>query len=107
MKTENKNVHKQTLRETAKEYVSPTTETIDKLDSFNIDIEVELVEYLDGSGKPFTVYETIIDEVKYRVPKTIIKQIQDYLHEKPDIKLVKVKKTGEGINSSYTLIVLE
>ncbi len=95
------------LNEVAKEYVAPTTETIDKLDSFSVDVDVVENEYTDSTGKTFTVFESEIDGVKYRIPKTVIKDLKLYLEENPKISKVKVKKTGEGLNSTYTLIVLE
>jgi hypothetical protein len=48
-----------------------------------------------------------VDDEKYRVPISVIQQLQVMIEDNPNLKKFKVKKTGEGKdNTRYTVIPL-
>jgi hypothetical protein len=45
-----------------------------------------------------------LDGEKYRVPNSVLKQLKVLLEDNPDLKKFKVKKSGVGLNTDYTVI---
>jgi len=43
---------------------------------------------------------------RYRVPTSVLSSLKAILEENPALKKFKVKKTGEGMNTEYTVIPL-
>jgi hypothetical protein len=62
---------------------------------------------VNQEGKEYVVMYILIDGEEYRVPPSVLEQLKGILEEKPDLKTFKVKKTGEGLNTKYTVIQLE
>ena len=90
-----------TLKETAKTYESPQTKNIADLDVVPVDLELKEekeVEY------PYSY--VMVDGERYRVPASVLKTLKEILSEKPEIKHIKVKKSGEGMKTAYTVIPL-
>ena len=48
-----------------------------------------------------------VDGEDYRVPISVIKALKTIAEEKPNLKFVKVKRTGEGMKTEYTVIPLD
>jgi len=48
-----------------------------------------------------------VDDEEYRVPTSVLKSLKVILEDKPDLKFFKVKKTGEGLKTEYTVIPSE
>ena len=97
------------LGEEAKAYEAPKTHNIADLDEVSVDIEIlddEFEAVDEHTGKPKVVHQKviIIDDEKYRVPNSVLKQLKVLLEDNSDIKAVKVKKTGEGLKTTYTVI---
>ena len=95
-----------TLREQAMAYVPQQTKNIAELEQVPIDIDIVHATYQDKEGKDFEVNEVTIDGEKYRVPNTVISQLKTQLEERPDAQAFKVKKSGEGLKTQYTVILL-
>ena len=96
-----------TLKEEAKAYEPPQTKNIADLEVVSTDIEISEREYQDSEGKPFKIKVVTLNGEDYRVPISVLKSLKTILEEKPDLKHFKVKKTGEGLKTEYTLIPLE
>lgn len=96
-----------TIRQSALEYESPQTKNIAELDKVSVDLQVSEKEATNKDGDTFKYLVTEIDGEEYRVPKTVLKQLQAYLHEKPDMEYFKVSQKGTGMNTQYTVIALE
>lgn len=93
------------LKDYAKQFQPKETKNIAELDF--VDIETEI--YHDGKGvnkegKEFTYSYIMKDKVEYRVPNIVIGMLKDFLEENPKLMKFKIKKTGEGLMSRYTLI---
>lgn len=98
------------LKEVAKAYESSQTQNIADLEVVPTDIEVEDDEYeiTDNEGNTKTVHQKIFvkDGEKYRVPNSVLKQLKVLLEDSPNLQKFKVKKTGSGLNTDYTVIPL-
>jgi hypothetical protein len=44
---------------------------------------------------------------EYRVPDSVLKALKDNLEVNPKLGWFKVKKTGEGLKTNYTVIPLQ
>lgn len=97
-----------TMKEKAQNYEPQKTKTISDLGVFDADIETFLFEGTDKDGKTFT-YEYVQDEEgnRYRVPGTVFNQMKMFLEEDPSISHFKVKKSGEGMKTSYTVMPVD
>lgn len=48
----------------------------------------------------------VVDGMKYRVPGSVLGNLRAILEENKNLKKFKVKKTGEGMETRYTVIPL-
>ena len=49
----------------------------------------------------------VVNEQEYRVPATVLVEIQKIIKLKPQAKYVKVTSTGSGLNTSYAVEYVE
>ena len=96
-----------TIRQSAESYESKTTKNIAELKEVSTELDVKEVEYMDKNGEPFTLNIVEIDGEQYRVPASVLKQLKEILSEKPATTKFKVKKSGEGMSTSYTVVPLD
>ena len=94
------------LNEEATAYEPPQTKNIADLEVVMTDVEVEDRDGLDKENKKFFYKVVVIEGEDYRVPNSVLKALKAILEEKPDLKAIKVKKTGEGLNTEYTVVPL-
>ena len=96
------------LKDEAMAYEPKMTHNIAELERVSIDINVEDDEYevedKEGNLKTIKQKVTTIDGIKYRVPNSVLNQLKILLQDNPNIKYIKVKKTGQGLNTDYTVI---
>lgn len=97
----------ETIREKAKNYESKETKLISELEEVSTELEIQEVVYQDSDGKEFKVNEVMINEEKYRIPNSVLKQLKTLLEEKPDAVKFKVKKSGEGLKTQYQVMLLD
>ena len=91
----------------AQAYQPPQTRNIADLEEVQTDIEVEEREFTKEDGTTFKLKVVIVDGNDYRVPTSVLKSLKAIREEKPELKKFKVKKTGEGLKTEYTIITLE
>ncbi len=97
-----------TIKETAKQF-EPKTATKNVADLSEVSTELELK---DGKGQnketgEAFVYKYIeVDGEEYRVPNKVIGDLKVILEENPNLMKFKVKKTGTGLETRYTVIPL-
>jgi len=96
-----------TIKDEAKAYEPPQTKNITELDKISVDLVVEEREYKTTAGKEFTLNVIVVDGEDYRVPTSVLKSLKAILEEKPELKFFRVKKTGEGLKTEYTVITLD
>lgn len=95
-----------TLKEQAKEYIPKQTKNIADLPQAPVDSELFDGIGTDDSNVEFKYKYLDINGEEYRVPNMVIGQIKDLLEVNPNLKFVKVKRTGEGLKTRYTTIPL-
>lgn len=93
------------IKETAEQYETTTTKNVADLEQFDVNMELYTYEGTDSDGAKFSYkYVEDKDGVRYRVPWPVIAQIKDYMEENPKQTLFKVKKSGEGLKTRYTVL---
>lgn len=95
------------IRESAENYVSPETLNIVELKAVSTEMDLKHKVVNEGTEDEFSYDYILVDEKEYRVPKSVIKQLQAQLKEKPDWVSFKVTKTGTGLKTEYSVIMLE
>jgi len=95
-----------TLKEEANAYEAPQTKNITELEKVSVDIVVEESEFNKSDGTTFTIKVVNIDGEYYRVPVSVLKSLKEIVKEKPEVKFIKVNKSGEGLKTTYTVIPL-
>jgi len=94
------------LKEEAQAYVPKQTKNIAELMKVSTELEVKDDEGTDSEGHAFKYKFIEQDGEQYRVPGSVLGQIKDLLEENPNLKNFKVKRTGEGLKTRYTVIPL-
>lgn len=94
------------LKEEAKAYKSQSIGNIADLPKVSTLLQVEDREAVDDDDKPYSFKAIVIDEAIYRVPKSVLKSLKAILEDNPNLQFFKVKKTGTGMNTEYTVIPL-
>lgn len=95
-----------TLRESAQAYEPKLTKNIADLEKVPIDMQIYQASAMDKQNKPFTYNYIVLNDEEYRVPDSVQKALKEIMAAKPEVEFIKVTKTGEGLNSSYTVINL-
>lgn len=96
-----------TLREQANMYERPRMGLISDLDKVNTEVDFRERVVKEGEPDEFTVSFIEVDGKEYRVPGPVLEQLKEQLAAKPASVWFKVVKKGEGLNSKYTVIMLD
>jgi len=98
------------LGEYAKEHIATTaTKNITDLPEVKVDMDLEDDSFefeKDGETKTVNQKVIVVDDVKYRVPVSVIKQLKIHLEDNPKLQKFKVRSTGSGMDTAYTVIPL-
>lgn len=94
-----------TLKETAQNYEAPTTRNVAELEVVRVDSKVEEREG-EAEGKKFSYNVINVNGFDYRVPNSVLNNLQAILKENPNLQTFKVKRSGEGMKTTYTVIPL-
>jgi hypothetical protein len=94
------------LKEESINYVTPTTKNISELDKVPVDAEVFDKVVNEGQPDEFRYQYIKADDVEYRLPSSVKKQLKAHLQANPDLMYFSVNKQGEGIKTEYTVIPL-
>jgi len=95
------------LKDTATEYEPKLTLNIADLDKVDISFPVEDRSGTNAEGKDFEYKVMVANNLEYRVPNTVLEEIQKILKLKPDTKFVKVTKKGSGLGTIYSVEFVE
>ena len=60
----------------------------------------------DGHDKQVNQKVATIDGERYRIPVSVISQLKAQLEANPKLQKFRVKKSGEGLGTVYTVIPL-
>jgi len=99
-------MEQQTLKEAAKTYESHSVGNIADLPKVSTELSLEDREGTNDEGKTFQYKVITIEGQAYRVPNSVLKSLKAILEDNADLKTFKVKKTGTGLNTEYTVIPL-
>ena len=92
------------LKETAKAYEPPKTPVVSELEELSLENPITKNSGTDSDGKNFEYFVVSVDGIDYRVPNSVMEQVQTLLEEKPETTKIRVVKKGEGMGSKYTVI---
>ena len=97
---------KDTLKEMAQAYEPKMTirKNISELDKISVNLKPSLVEGMTAEGKSFEYVAVTIEEIEYKVPYSVITGLKVLVEDNPELTHFKVKKTGEGMNTSYMVL---
>ena len=98
------------LGEYAKEQ-TPTATTKNIVDLPEVSVEEEILDdsfefEKDGVTKTVNQKVVIINDEKFRIPVSVLQQLKVHLEDNPTMKKFKVRSTGSGMDTKYTLIPL-
>lgn len=96
-----------TLKEFAKTYEAKKTKNIAELSSVPIDLELHEESGKDKDGKSYSYQYIELNELKYRVPASVIEQIQSIIKSRPTCTKVKVEAKGTGMNTKYNTVPID
>jgi hypothetical protein len=96
-----------TVKESAENYVPASSLTIADLEAVSVSADIVEKTYKEGTDDEYTNNVIVQEGKNYRVPDVVLKQLKVMIEEKPDMTAFKVKKEGEGITTTYTVIPLD
>lgn len=93
-----------TIFDEARDYEPPQMKNITDLEEVSVDMELEEKEFTKLDGTTFKVRVINVNGEDYRVPTSVLSTLKTIRGVKPDLKTFKVKKSGEGLKTEYTVI---
>lgn len=96
-----------TLREESEAYEPKKTLNIADLDRVDLNWPIEDRTGEDKEGEKFAYKVMIVNNIEYRVPVSVLEEIKKMLDLKPDLKYVKVEKSGSGLGTKYSVRKVE
>ena len=97
-----------TIKETAQQF-EPKSAIKNIADLSEVSTEFELKDEKgknNETGEEYSFKYVDINGEKYRVPNKVIGDLKVILEENKDLKKFKVKRTGTGLDTKYTVIPL-
>ena len=103
------------LKETAKAYEPKKTLNIADLDRVDLTWNVEnrsgvsIKQDEDGKDyeESYSYKVMIVNDIEYRVPNSVLEEIQKMVELVPELQFVKVEKTGSGYGTKYSVKKVE
>lgn len=96
-----------TVREAARAYEPKQTKNISDLKEVSTESEIYHGSFTNKDDELVEYQYIKVDKDEYRMPDMVLKQLKAILEEKPDMVKYKVKKSGEGLRTSYQVIPLD
>jgi hypothetical protein len=96
-----------TLKKEAEDYKPTQIKNIAELDSVNLDVEFFKETRKKADDTEYSLSFIRVDGEEYRVPSSVLEQIQEIIKTKPKATKVKVVRKGEGMKTNYTTIPLD
>ena len=95
-----------TIKDEAKAYEpKQATKSISELTSISTDLVLE-DDSFEYEGKEVKQKVIVVNGDRYRMPISVIRDLKVILEDNPALKLFKVKKTGQQMETRYTVIPL-
>jgi len=98
--------NQKTIKEAAQTYEGQSIGNIADLPKVSTELIIEDREGTNDEGKTFSFKVVIVENHEYRIPASVLKSLKAILEDNPNLKEFKVRKTGTGMNTEYTVIPL-
>lgn len=95
------------FKDTATNYVPKKTLNITDLDKVDLSWPLEDREAEDREGDTYSYKVMKVNGQEFRVPNPVLEKVKDMLSLRPDMKFIKVTKTGEGKATRYQVRLVE
>lgn len=95
-----------TIRTASNSYVPKSAKNITELKTIDIDLLLQ-TETGEKDGEEYAYNYIEVNNEKFRVPDSVLKDLKAILAKKPSLKSFSVTKTGEGRQTKYTVIPLD
>jgi len=90
------------FRKIVNDYEEPNTYVnISEVEKIPVDMDAEEKEFNDRDGQPYTAIMAVVDDVEFRVPKSVIGQVASLMEDNAEMEYFKVRKTGTGLQTAY------
>ncbi len=96
----------QTIKQAAQAYESHSVGNIADLAKVSTELVIEDREGTNDEGKTFSYKVIMVEEQAYRLPASVLKSLKAILEDNLNLEFFKVKKTGTGLATEYTVIPL-
>lgn len=94
------------IKDEAKGYKPRQTKNVADLPQVDISAELLDGQGTDDTGTVFKYKYIDVNGEEYRVPNVVIGNIKDLLEMNANLKMVKVSKKGQGLQTRYTVMPL-
>jgi hypothetical protein len=95
-----------TLKDFATAFEPQAMKNIADLESVDISLEIKTETRKNRENEEYTVSFLTVNGEEYRITSSVIEQLKGILESNPNLKKVKVKKTGTGMGTKYQVISL-
>jgi hypothetical protein len=96
-----------TLKEEAMESEQISkSKNITELPQVSTALFVDEETFTNNENKEVIIKVVKVGKERYRVPQSVLNSLKVILEDNPELKNFKVKKTGEGMDTRYTVIPL-
>lgn len=95
-----------TLKEEALAYEPPLTLNIADLDEVPVDLQVHKTTKKNSKGEEYSYKYAEFNDKEYRIPNSVLEEIQKILKLKPEVMKVNVTKSGDGLGTRYKVDAL-
>lgn len=82
------------------------TKNISELPQVSTDFMLQSETFKDKDNNDVTIKIFEVNGEKYRIPQSVLNALNVILEDNPNLKTFKVKRTGEGMDTRYTVIPL-
>ena len=97
---------KMNMKQAAMAYEGKSTKNISEVYEVSVNADIEEKDFTDSNGKEFSSFIATIDGDEYRVPNSVMAQLQELIGEMPKLEKFKVLRKGTGMNTTYTVVPL-
>jgi len=94
------------IKDVANATEEKATKLISDLAKVNTEMQVFTKIVHEGEEDEFIYDYIVVNDVEYRVPKSVLLQLKEHLKQNPSLEFFRVVKAGEGLKSAYTVLPL-
>jgi len=93
-----------TVKDAAQAYEPPQSKNIADLEKVSVELDLKEDTARDNEGKDFTYKYIEIENIKYRVPGSVLGGLKAILGKMPQLEYFTVLKTGTGMATKYQVL---